>query len=84
MICKEIFNELPMEFVVEARKRHVSACACSEQNDVVIKNLTVAVEGKTILHGLDLDVRPGGARDHGPNGREKHAGARAAGRDVTR
>ena len=48
-----------------------------------IKNLTVEVEGKTILHGLNLDVRPGEVHAiMGPNGSGKSTLAHVlAGRD---
>ena len=98
--AKEVLNQLPMEFAVEAQKllavsledrrinirsvdpagRPPPPSAFEELGHTMLKineNLHANIDGKEILKGLDLEVKPGSARHHGPQRlRQKHPGQR--------
>ena len=66
--CKEVLQQLPMEFAVEAQKLvGISSGRFGGLVMLEIKNLHVAVDGKEILKGLNLSHRRRrGACHHGP------------------
>ena len=62
--CKEVFNELPMEFAVEATKLMEVTLEGSvgqiwNGEMLNVKKLHAGISGKEILKGVDLSIRPG-------------------------
>ena len=70
--CKDVLQQLPMEFAVEAQKisRYKSRRKCRLMLE--IKNLNASVNNKEILKGLNISINPGELHAiMGPNGSGK-------------
>ena len=70
--CKEVLQQLPMEFAVEAQKTCSNKFRGKCRIMLNIKNLEVKVDNKHILNGLNLDIKSGEVHAiMGPNGSGK-------------
>ena len=67
--CKEVLQQLPMEFAVEAQK--LVSISLEEECRIMLQlqNLKASVNDKPILNGLNLEIKPGEVHAiMGPNG----------------
>ena len=70
--CKEVLQQLPMEFAVEAQKLVGISLEGSVGQMLKIKDLKARIDKKDILTGLNLEIRPGEVHAlMGPNGSGK-------------
>ena len=70
--CKEVLQQLPMEFAVEAQKLVGISLEGKCWIMIEIKNLKTSIEDKKILNGLNLKINKGEVHAiMGPNGSGK-------------
>ena len=70
--CKEVLQQLPMEFAVEAQKLVSISLEGERRLMLELKNLKAAIGKKSIIKGLNLHIKPGEVHAiMGPNGSGK-------------
>ena len=63
--CKEVLQQLPMEFAVEAQKLVSISLEGERRIMLQLQNLKASVNDKSILNGLNLEIKSGEVHYHG-------------------